>query len=72
MGKTWVLPGFKNILVESSNEYLKSTDKGKDKARTSLIVRVAGKIRQAVEETNDSLPDDLEKVKSIHILLMAN
>jgi len=62
MGKNWVLPSFKNVLIDASQEFLDSTDKGKDKARTALITRIAGKIRQAVVQTGDPLPEELEKV----------
>src|SRR5260370_40008646 len=62
MGKGWVLPSFKDILIDTCQEFLNSTDKGKDKKRSSLITRVAGEIRQAIEGTTDTLPEDLEKV----------
>ena len=62
MGKTWVLPSFKHILIDFSEEYLNKTDKGKDKARSALVTTVAHDIRDAVKDTGDSLPDDLEKV----------
>ena len=62
MVNKWVLPVFKDILIDASEEYLNSTDKSKDKTRTAMINRVAGDIRMAIEGTQDSLPDDLEKV----------
>jgi hypothetical protein len=62
MGRMWVLPSFKNILIDSCQEYLKTTDKGKEKSRSAFITRVSGEIRLAVEGTADQLPDDLEKV----------
>src|ERR1700722_17356257 len=65
MGKSWVIPGFKHILIESSKEYVNSTDKGKHKTRTSLITRVAEAICEAVEDTDDTLPNDLEKVMCV-------
>jgi hypothetical protein len=64
MGKPWVLPSFKNILVDAADEFISSTDKGKDKKRSALITRIAEEVRQATEETPDALPEDLEKVES--------
>jgi hypothetical protein len=61
----WVLPSFKQILIDASDEYVANTDKSKDKPRTALIARVADDIRQAVDGTNDKLPDDLHKVRLI-------
>lgn len=58
----WVLPSFKQILIDASDEYVANTDKTKGKPRTVLIERVAEEIRQAVDGTNDKLPDDLHKV----------
>ena len=62
MGKAWVLPSFKQILINASDEFVRSTDKGKNKARTAIINRVAEEIREVVQDTTDKLPDDLEKV----------
>ena len=62
MGKAWVLPSFKQILINASDEFVRSTDKGKNKARTALINRVAEEICEVVQDTTDKLPDDLEKV----------
>jgi hypothetical protein len=62
MGKTWFQPLFKHILVESCEEFINSSNKGKHKTRSTLINRVAEEIRQAVEGTNDTLPSELEKV----------
>lgn len=62
MGKTWVLPSFKQILIDSCQEFMNVTDKAKDKPRTALVTRVADQIRQAVNGTDATLPEDLEKV----------
>jgi hypothetical protein len=62
MGKTWVLPSFKQILIDSCKEFMHTTDKVKDKPRTALITRVVDEIRQAVIDTDATLPNDLEKV----------
>lgn len=62
MGKPWVLPSFKQILIDSSAEYLRTNNRKKDKARTTFIQRVVSDIRKAVEGTNDPLPIDLDKV----------
>ena len=61
----WVLPSFKQILIDASDEYVANTDKSKDKPRTALIARVAEEIRQAIDGTNDKLPEDLHKVRFI-------
>ena len=58
----WVLPSFKQILIDASDEYVANTDKIKGKPRTVLIDRVAEEIHQAVDGTNDKLPNDLHKV----------
>src|ERR1700733_6798828 len=63
MGKPWVLPSFKQILIDSSNEYVNTTDKGRDKARTTLISRVAAEIRNTIDGTVETVPTDLEKVQ---------
>lgn len=62
MGNTWVLPAFKQILIDASQEYMDATDRAKDKPRTALVNRVAEEIRQGVNGTDGSLPDELEKV----------
>jgi hypothetical protein len=62
MGKPWVLPSFKQILIDSSVEYLTTSNKGKAKERTIFINRIVEEIHQAVVSTNDTLPDDLAKV----------
>ena len=62
MGRTWVQPSFKNILIDACQEYLNTTDKGKEKLRSALITRVAEEIRLVVAGTADTLPEDTEKV----------
>ena len=62
MGKTWVLPSFKQILIDSCQEFMNVMDKAKDKPRTALVTRVADQICQAVNRTDATLPEDLEKV----------
>lgn len=61
----WVLPLFKQILIDALDEYVANTDKSKDKPRTALITKVADKIRQAVDGDNHKLPKDLHKVRRI-------
>jgi hypothetical protein len=58
----WVLPSFKQILIDASDKYVAHTDKLKGKPRTALIERVAEEICQAVDGTNDKLPNNLHKV----------
>jgi hypothetical protein len=65
MGRTWVLPAFKHILIEASQEFMDATDKAKGKPRTALVNRVADEIRHAVNGTDATLPDELEKVEFI-------
>jgi hypothetical protein len=63
MRKPWVRPSFKQILIDCSQEYLNTTDKGREKTRTAMISRVADEIRKTVEGTEDTLPEELEKVQ---------
>ena len=58
----WVQEGFITILLDSCDEYLQSSDRGTEKTRTQLITRVSADITAVAQETNVSLPDDLEKV----------
>ena len=58
-----MLPSFKQILIDSSNEYVNTTDKGRDKARTTLISRVAAEIRNTIDGTVETVPTDLRKVQ---------
>lgn len=64
MPRNWVKDYFKHILIESSDEYLHSSNKGGSKARTALSETVAESIREAAREQNEEaqLPNPLEKV----------
>ena len=58
----WVHDDFKTILLDSCYEYLQSSDHGTEKTRTQLITHVSADIMAAAQETNVTLPVDLEKV----------
>lgn len=64
----WVLPSFRTILVNHCNDYLNSSDRGTDKARSKLITEVAKDITDIAQQREENIPDDLEKVISLHIL----
>ena len=52
----WVLPSFKQILIDASDEYVANTDKSKDKPRTALIARVADEIRGRTTQLGEACP----------------
>jgi hypothetical protein len=58
----WVLPSYKAILESHCDEFLESTDRGSDKARSKVITQVAKEITDDANQRNETLPDDLEKV----------
>jgi hypothetical protein len=62
----WVLPSFKQTLVDACDEYLKANDHSNDKPRSQLIARVSKDITDIAEANNEKLPDDLEKVCIIY------
>jgi hypothetical protein len=49
-------------LLDSCDEYLKSSDRGTDKTRSQLITRVSKDIADIAKENSETIPDDLEKV----------
>ncbi|KAI0244961.1 hypothetical protein BJV78DRAFT_1289978 [Lactifluus subvellereus] len=57
----WVKPSFLNLLRDSCDAYLESSDRGMDKTQSKLITKVSGEIAAIVERTNEPVPDDLEK-----------
>ena len=61
----WVVPSFKDILVNACDEYLASNDRGNDKTRSTLIGRVTKDIADIADKEKASVPNDLEKV--IHL-----
>ena len=63
----WVLESFKHILVDSCDEYFDTNDRGNDKSRSKLITRVANNIAAIVQDKNQCVPDDLEKVTFLFI-----
>ena len=66
----WVLPSFKTILVNRCDDYLNSSDCRTDKGCSKLITEVAKDITDIAQQREENIPDDLEKVISLHILLL--
>ena len=64
----WVLPSFRTILVNHCDDFLNSSDRGTDKARSKLITEVAKDITDIAQQRSEKIPDDLEKAISLHIL----
>ena len=58
----WVHDAFWHILVESCDEFLQTSDRGGDKARSQFVTNIASQITVIAEVLNTVLPDDLEKV----------
>jgi hypothetical protein len=58
----WVLPSFKQILIDHCDEYLDTSDRGSDKSRSKLITRVANDITAIAQENKEAVPDDIERV----------
>lgn len=61
----WVHDVFHNILIDSCDEYLKTSDHSTNKARSLFVTRIASDITQAAVDNNVGLPNDLEKVSHI-------
>ena len=58
----WVLPSFRDTLLNHCDRYLESSDRGNDKSRSKLVVQVAQAIIDIARGNGESVPDDLEKV----------
>jgi hypothetical protein len=58
----WVLPSFRQTLLDRCDDYLKSSDRSNEKTRSQLITQVSQEITNIAQENNEALPDDLEKV----------
>ena len=58
----WVHDDFKTILLDSCDKYLQSSDHSTENTWTQLITHVSADITTAAQETNVTLPVDLEKV----------
>ena len=67
----WVHKSFKQTLLDNCDEYLETTDRGTDKTRSKLITRVTQDIAAIAEGKSVPLPDDLEKVHHLTIILLA-
>jgi hypothetical protein len=59
----WVLASFKQTLIDACDEYMKTTDRGTDKSRSTLITRISNEITEITSAKKEELPDDLEKVR---------
>jgi hypothetical protein len=58
----WVLPSFRETLLNHCDRYLETSDRGNDKSRSKLIAQVAQDITDITREKDEAVPDDLEKV----------
>ena len=58
----WVHASFRDVLIKSCDEYLKTSDRGNDKTRAKLVTRVSKDITEIAKREKETLPDDLEKV----------
>ena len=58
----WVHDTFRHILVESCDEFLQTSDRRGDKARSQFVTNIASQITVIAEGLNTVLPEDLEKV----------
>jgi len=67
----WVKESFKQTLLDNCDEYLETTDRGTDKTRSKLITRVAQDIAAIALAKKEELPDDLEKVNNLTVMLFA-
>jgi hypothetical protein len=67
----WVKESFKQTLLDNCDNYLETTDRGTDKTRSKLITRVAQDIAAIALAKEEELPDDLEKVKNLKVMLFA-
>jgi hypothetical protein len=65
----WVDSSFKPLLLTRCDDYMKANDHGSDKAQSKLITQVAQAITDKATEDNVPLPDDLEKVITLCIVL---
>src|ERR1700727_1430358 len=66
----WVFPLFRTILVNHCDDYLNSSDCGTDKGWSKLSTKVAKDITDIAQQMGETIPDDLEKVISLHIQRM--
>jgi hypothetical protein len=57
--------------LDNCDDYLETTDRGTDKTRSKLITRVAQDIAAIALAKEEELPDDLEKVKNLKVMLFA-
>ena len=71
MGKAWVLRRFKNILIGTCRECLRSTDESKRKQIWLFVdCELRGEVHRAIEGTTDTLPEDAEKVGFVRQILI--
>jgi hypothetical protein len=58
----WVVPSFKDILINSCDKYLDSSNSGNDKTRSTLIAGVTKDITDIADKEWVLVPNNLEKV----------
>jgi hypothetical protein len=58
----WVLPCFKQVLMDHCDEYLDTSDRGSDKSQSKLITQVANNITAVGKDKKEAVLDDIEKV----------
>lgn len=68
----WVHESFKQTLIDSSEAYLNSHDRGPHKDRTIKIIEVCDKVKKIAKEANVLLPSDLQKVNFVLIFSIIN
>src|SRR5882672_7951258 len=68
----WVLPSFKQTLVDACDTYLDTNDCSNEKSRSKLIARVSKDISDIVQANKEVIPDDLEKVTKPYIVVLLN
>src|SRR5882672_1411513 len=68
----WVLPSFKQILVDACDTYLDTNNRSNEKTWSKLITRVSKDISDIAQANNKAIPDDLEKVAKPYIIVLLN
>ena len=66
----WVLPSFRQTLVDACDEYLDTNDRSNEKTRSKLITRVSKDISDIAQAKSEVIPDDLEKVITPYIVVL--
>jgi len=66
----WVLPSFKQTLVDACDDYLDTNDHSNEKTQSKLITRVSKDISDIAQAKSEAIPDDLEKVITPYIVVL--